>query len=127
MRHRYLAPLGALAVVLTLVSVIVGTMVSQAPARQAPAQTAAPAQTSAPAKPALPKPGPAPKTAWGEPDLQGTWFGMESVPLERSAANANKPLLTDAEVEAADKQKSAAPGRNARSENGAQDVEGAYN
>ena len=114
MRRRYFAPLGALAVVLTLVTLIAVSMVGQAP-------------STASKTPALPKPGPAPKTAWGEPDLQGTWFVMESVPLERSAANANKPLLTDAEVEALDKQKSAAPGRNARSENSAQDVEGAYN
>jgi hypothetical protein len=53
---------------------------------------------------------------------------MEQVPLERSQANANKPFLTDAEVEAADKAKSANVGRNARSPNNAtQDVEGAYN
>src|SRR5207244_3887605 len=68
-----------------------------------------------------------PKTPWGEPDLQGTWFVMESVPLERSAANANKPLLTDAEVAALDKEKAVDPGRNARSANGVQDVGGAYN
>src|SRR4030095_9960070 len=102
MRRRYFAPLGVLAVVLTLVTLIAVSMAGQAPATGSKA-------------PALPKPGPAPKTAWGEPDLQGTWFVMESVPLERSAANANKPLLTDAEVEALDKQKSAAPGRHARS------------
>jgi hypothetical protein len=117
MRRRYLAPLGALAVVLALISLIAVSIVGQAP-------SAAPSTTS---RPALPKPGPAPKTAWGEPDLQGTWFVMEAVPLERSAANANKPLLTDAEVEAADKQKASAAGRNARSENPTQDVEGAYN
>src|SRR5262249_56364431 len=63
---------------------------------------------------------------WGTPDLQGAWFVMEQVPLERSAANANKEYLTDAEVAAADKQKAADPGRNARSE-GANDVTGAYN
>jgi hypothetical protein len=114
MRRRYFAPLGVLAVVLTLVTLIAVSIAGQAPATGSKA-------------PALPKPGPAPKTAWGEPDLQGTWFVMESVPLERSAANANKPLLTDAEVEALDKQKSAAPGRNARSDNATQDVEGAYN
>jgi len=86
-------------------------------------------QTATTTKPAaLPKPGPAPKTAWGEPDLQGTWFVMEQVPLERSQANANKALLTDAEVEAADKAKSTNVGRNARRpDNATQDVEGAYN
>jgi hypothetical protein len=86
-------------------------------------------QTASTTKPpALPKPGPAPKTAWGEPDLQGTWFVMEQVPFERTQANANKPLLTDAEVEAADKAKASNVGRNARNaNNAAQDVEGAYN
>jgi len=86
-------------------------------------------QTASTAKaPALPKPGPAPRTLWGEPDLQGTWFVMEQVPLERSQQNANKPLLTDEEVEAADKAKAVAVGRNARSPtNATQDVEGAYN
>ena len=52
---------------------------------------------------------------------------MESVPFERSAANAGKAMLTDAEVAALDKQKSADPGRNARSDNSTQDVTGAYN
>jgi hypothetical protein len=53
---------------------------------------------------------------------------MEQVPLERSQANANKPFLTDAEVEAADKAKSTNVGRNARRpDNATQDVEGAYN
>src|ERR1051326_1948674 len=83
-------------------------------------------QNTAP-KPALAKPGPAPKTGWGEPDLQGTWFVMEAVPLERSAANAGKQLLTDAEVAAADKEKAGNPGRNARSADSSQDVNGAYN
>jgi hypothetical protein len=92
-------------------------------------QTTAVQTTPTTAKPpALPKPGPAPKTAWGEPDLQGTWFVMEQVTLERSQANANKPFLTDAEVEAADKAKSENVGRNARNPNNlTQDVEGAYN
>src|SRR5262245_46706984 len=85
-------------------------------------------QNPAPPKPAtVPKPGPAPKMPWGEPDLQGTWFVLESVPLERSAANANKQFLTDAEVAAADKEKAINPGRNARAADSVQDVGGAYN
>jgi hypothetical protein len=73
------------------------------------------------------KAGAAPRTAWGEPDLQGTWFVLFDVPLERSAANANKPFLTDEEVAAANKQKETNPGRNARSADANQDVSGAYN
>jgi len=75
---------------------------------------------------AAPKATPSLRTPWGDPDLQGTWFVMYDVPLERSAANANKEFLTDAEVAAADAKKGLDPGRNARS-SGANDVSGAYN
>jgi hypothetical protein len=68
-----------------------------------------------------------PRTAWGDPDLQGTWFVLAEVPLERSAANTGKEFLTDAEVEAADEKKGLNPGRNARSGDKSQDVSGAYN
>jgi hypothetical protein len=44
-----------------------------------------------------------------------------------NAANANKQFLTEDEVAAADKAKAADPGRNSRSANSAQDVNGAYN
>jgi len=67
-----------------------------------------------------------PKTAWGDPDLQGTWFVLYDTPLERSAANANKEFLTDEEVAAANKAKGLNPGRNMRAK-GAVDVSGAYN
>jgi len=114
MRNRYLTSLGALALAAALISL--ATISTRG-------QNAAPKTT----RQALPKPGPSPKTAWGEPDLQGTWFVMESVPLERSAANANKQFLTEDEVAAADKAKAVDPGRNSRSANSAQDVNGAYN
>jgi hypothetical protein len=114
MRNRYLASLGALALAVAFIALA---------AISTRGQNGAPKATG----PALTKPGPAPKMPWGEPDLQGTWFVMESVPLERSAANANKQLLTDEEVAAADKAKTVDPGRNARSANSAQDVNGAYN
>ena len=68
-----------------------------------------------------------PRTPWGDPDLQGTWFVLADVPLERSAANAGKEFLTDEEVAAADEKKGLNPGRNARSADKAQDVSGAYN
>src|SRR5215472_4480652 len=73
------------------------------------------------------KAGNPPRAAWGDPDLQGTWFVLYDVPLERSAANAGKEFLTDAEVAAADDKKGLNPGRNARSSDKAQDVSGAYN
>lgn len=73
------------------------------------------------------KVGDPPRTPWGDPDLQGTWFVLYDVPLERSAANAGKEFLTDEEVAAADAKKGLNPGRNARSSNTEQDVSGAYN
>jgi hypothetical protein len=122
MQRHSVTTLGVIAVAVAVVSGATVSMRSQTPPRPA---AAAPATTAQ--RPALPRPGPAPKTAWGEPDLQGTWFVMEAVPFERSAANANKPLLTDAEVEAMDKAKSVNQGRNMRDENATRDVDGAYN
>ncbi len=73
------------------------------------------------------KAGTSPRTPWGDPDLQGTWFVLAEVPLERSAANAGKEFLTDEEVAASDEKKGLNPGRNARSGDKSQDVSGAYN
>jgi hypothetical protein len=82
----------------------------------------APAKSTATAKAAIPR------TPWGDPDLQGVWFVTAEVPLERSAANAGKEFLTDAEMAASDAQKGLNPGRNARGAEGtAADVSGAYN
>lgn len=90
-------------------------------------QTPAPASKSKASKSkAAAKAGTTLRTPWGDPDLQGTWFVMYDVPLERSAANAGKEFLTDEEVAAADKKKGLDPGRNARA-SGVQDVTGAYN
>jgi len=124
MSHRLNVPFTAVAGVVALLSVAVISMPGQtpAPASKATATKQASTKAGVPAKA-----GPAPRTAWGDPDLQGTWFVLYNVPLERSAANAGKEFLTDDEVAAADKQKEADPGRNARSANGNQDVSGAYN
>jgi hypothetical protein len=111
MRQRYPVSLSALAAVLAFASLVAGQ------------NTAAPAKP----KPAAAKTGSPLRTAWGDPDLQGTWFVMADVPLERSAANAGKEFLTDEEVAASDKQKGLNPGRNARSADSTQDVTGAYN
>jgi hypothetical protein len=124
MRRDYLASLALLA---GLPALVIGAAILIA------GQTAAPPKPNAPAPPkrdsAQPqrKAGPAPKTPWGEPDLQGTWFVLESVPLERPAQYAGRAFLTEDEVAALDKQKAVDPGRNARAENSSQDVAGAYN
>jgi hypothetical protein len=41
----------------------------------------------------------APRNAFGQPDLEGTWTNNSITPLQRPAAWANKTVLTDAEVE----------------------------
>ncbi len=118
MRRRYVVSLSALAGALALVSWAM-SLFGQSPAtpvKQTPSKQPAPAKAGATLR-----------TPWGDPDLQGTWFVMADVPLERSAANANKEFLTEEEMAAADKQKGLNPGRNARSANAAQDVTGAYN
>jgi len=107
MRQRYLVSLIALAGVFTLASLAVVSITGQTPA--SPAKST-PAKSSGAAKA-----GTSARTPWGDPDLQGTWFVLYDVPLERSAANAGKPLLTDEEVAAANKQKGLNPGRNMRS------------
>ena len=108
MRHRYLVSLAALAGAVALVSLAVSV------AGQTPATPSKSTATKATGTKAAPKAGTL-RTPWGDPDLQGTWFVMADVPLERSAANANKEFLTDEEMAAADKQKGLNPGRNARS------------
>jgi hypothetical protein len=112
MRDRLVLSLGVLAVAAAV------SITAQTPASKAKATKTGTAKAGATT----------PRTPWGDPDLQGTWFVLYDEPLERSAANANKEFLTDAEVAAADAQKGINPGRNARAaEDTAQDVSGAYN
>jgi hypothetical protein len=69
-----------------------------------------------------------PKTAWGEPDLQGIWSGETLTPLERPAKFAGKPVLTPQEAEAIEEDIASRPGRDDRSRRGTEkDVAQAYN
>src|ERR1700754_223295 len=43
-----------------------------------------------------------PKTAWGDPDLQGIWTNTTTTPFERPADLAGKTVLTEAERAARD-------------------------
>ena len=47
-----------------------------------------------------PHPWTPPRTAWGAPDLQGTWTNETITPFERPESLANAPLLTQAEAAA---------------------------
>ena len=105
MSERSIMPRGALAGLAGLVFLAGVSITGQTPASTAKS-TGAQATGAA-------KAGTAPRTPWGDPDLQGTWFVLVDVPLERSAANAGKEFLTDQEVAAADAQKGLNPGRNA--------------
>jgi hypothetical protein len=74
------------------------------------------------------KAGPAPRTPWGEPDLQGIWTSMYGVPLERPRQYGNRVTLTDAERAELDRVKEKYIGRDTRGEKGTEsDVAGAYN
>jgi len=84
MRLRYLLSAGALAVAIASVTV----------AAQAPRPAATP---SAPAA----KPTSnyvAPKTPWGDPDLQGVYDYQSMIPMQRPAQFAGKATMTEAEL-----------------------------
>src|SRR5690348_8911083 len=70
----------------------------------------------------------APKTPWGEPDLQGLWTDETDTPLQRSPRFGNQEFFTEAERADLDQQRSAMKGREERAERGTiADVAGAYN
>ena len=48
-----------------------------------------------------------PRTAWGDPDLQGVWTSATLTPLERPARQAGRDLLTDEEAAALEQQSAA--------------------
>ena len=73
-------------------------------------------------------PAPSPRTAWGEPDLQGIWTDETDTPLQRSPKYANQEFFTEAQRAELDKERAAALGRDKRGERGTElDVAGAYN
>jgi hypothetical protein len=85
-------------------------------------------QTPAPPDGTGKKSGPAPKTSWGAPDLQGIWTNTYEVPLQRPARYADKEVFTDEERAELDKQRTAIVSQDVRRyERGSeQDVGGAY-
>jgi len=88
MRHRILASLGVLAIVLAIVSLVPVPVAGQAP--------------SAAAKQA--KTWTAPRTPDGHPDLQGIWDFRSVTPLERPDTLGGKQVLSDEEAAAVETQ-----------------------
>ena len=86
MTKRLLALVG-LAAVVAAVNVLL---------KLAPVALAGPTPTAAPAK-AGEKAGPAAKTPWGVPDLQGIWTNEFEIPLQRPAQFSNKEFFTEEE------------------------------
>src|SRR5437016_10942022 len=72
--------------------------------------------------------GPALKTSWGEPDLQGIWTDQFQTPLQRPVTYAEKEFFTAEEIAALDTQRAAIPQRpRVRPGAGSEaDVAGAY-
>src|SRR2546429_114652 len=69
----------------------------------------------------------APKTASGEPNLEGIWTDEVRTPLQRNAKYAGREFLTDVEVAALTAQRQKAKGRDFRPPKGTEaDVAGAY-
>jgi hypothetical protein len=70
----------------------------------------------------------APKTPWGDPDLQGIWTDETDTPLQRSPKYANQEFFTDAQRAELDRQRANMQGRERRADRGTiADVAGAYN
>ncbi len=65
----------------------------------------------------------APKTPWGDPDLQGIWTDEFDTPLQRPARYANQEFFTEAQRAELDRQRSALLDRRATD----RDLAGAYN
>lgn len=82
MTHRCFATRGALAVAVAVLSLAEGRAAGQAPGSASKETTA---WTSL-------------RTPWGDPDLQGTWWGEPLTPMERPTEFAGREFLTDKEV-----------------------------
>jgi hypothetical protein len=105
----------AIAVVVVLLRLATSPLAGQSTTAAGPAGSAATA-------------GPAPKTPWGDPDLQGIWTNTHEIPLQRPSRFANKEFLTDEEIAESDKQRGAILAQDRRHERGSErDVAGAYN
>src|SRR5688572_13921751 len=93
MKHRFLLSIVMASFVMAAISLMAIPIVGQTPRPAANAANTA-------------KPWTPPKTAWGDPDLQGVYTSDDyiGVGLQRNAAMGTRLYLTDEEVAARDKQ-----------------------
>jgi hypothetical protein len=104
-----------------------GSMIGVAIAGAAIGLAASVSSTSAQA-PTASEQAAAPKTPWGDPDLQGIWTDETDTPLQRSPKYANQEFFTEAQRAELDPQRSNMQGRERRADRGTiADVAGAYN
>lgn len=118
MRDRLVVSLTRPALVIAIISQAGGIVAGQTPtAARAGEATAAETRTWTPAR-----------TAWGHPDLQGTWSSATITPFERPDDLAGKQVLTDAEAAEFEKQRLQATNQDRRDGAGTDaDVARAYN
>src|SRR3954468_17660754 len=103
MGRRYLQSAGALFPAVATAAVLTVSVAGQA---QKPAPKSPAGSDEAPAAQALSKAKAStktqnyktPRTAWGEPDLQGVWSYATTTPLSKPDSAGDKTLLTDDEV-----------------------------
>jgi hypothetical protein len=69
----------------------------------------------------------APRTLYGQPDLQGIWSNAVITPLERPAELGDKAVLDEAEAAAYEQARLAATNRDQRTDNAEADILNAYN
>src|SRR5688572_28089935 len=104
MAERFLQSIAVAGLLLALTLFLKLTPLPVAGQAQAPP---APDEAAGPA-------GPAPKTAWGAPYLQGIWTNTHEIPLQRPASYANKEFFTDEERAELDKQRAAIVSQDVR-------------